>query len=348
MKKPVGIGIIGAGGIARGAHIPAYLAYPDMCKVQAVCDIIPERAKAFAEEYNIPHVYEDYRDLLKLKSVDAVSVCTPNIAHMQPTIDALKAGKHVLCEKPIAMNPTEGAAMVEASRKYGKKLQIGLNLRFEPEQQMIKKAIDEGQLGKIYYARAQALRRRGVPTWGVFTDKAKQGGGPMIDIGVHIIDTTLWFMGHPKPISVTGMTYREFGNRSGHVNEWGPWDPETFTVEDFACGMVRFENGAVLSIESSFCANIDHDVMCSTVLGTEAGACNAPCKIFKEQCGALTEVVPTWMQRGPGSHTREVKSFLESIINDTEVYVTGEQGLMATQIIDAVYKSAETGHEVLL
>lgn len=348
MKQPLGIGIIGAGGIARGAHIGAYQAYPELCKVQAVCDIIPERAKAFAAEYNIPHVYDNYHDLLKLKCIDAVSVCTPNIAHMKPTVDALAAGKHVLCEKPIARNAIEGAEMVAASRKHGRKLQIGLNMRFEPEQQMIKSAIDEGQLGNIYYARAQALRRRGVPTWGVFTDKAQQGGGPMIDIGVHIIDTTLWFMGHPKPVSVTGMTYREFGGRSGHVNEWGPWDPATFTVEDFACGLVRFENGAVMTIESSFCANIERDMAVSTVLGTEAGACNAPCKIFKEQNGALTETQPTWLLRGPSSHTREVKAFLEAIINDTEVYVTGEQGLMATQIIDAVYKSTETGHEVIL
>ncbi len=347
-KAPLGIGVIGAGGIAEGAHLPGYAAYPDLCKIVAVCDTMPDRAKRVAEKFGAEHVFTDYRDMLALKSVDAVSVTTPNAFHKQPTIDSLKAGKHVLVEKPLAMNSAEGAEMVRVARETGMKLQVGLNMRWGSDQQTLKRFIDEGKLGDIYYARAQALRRRGVPTWGVFTEKDKQGGGPMIDIGVHIIDTTLWLMGHPKPVSVSGMSCRKFGHRSGILNIWGPWDPNNFTVEDFACGLVKFENGAAMSIESSFVANLENDVFNSTLLGTEGGAQLSPLKLFREECGALIEVTPTWRPNLPPSHQLEIEAFLKAILEDTEPLVTGEQGLMTQQIIEAVYTSSETGREVLL
>jgi predicted dehydrogenase len=347
VKTPIGIGIIGSGGIAQAAHMPGYAAYPELCRIVAVADIHPEVAKTAAEKFNVPHVFTDYRDLLKLKEVDAVSVCTPNYLHKQPTIDALEAGKHVLVEKPMAMNAQEGREMLEAAKRTGKKLQVALNMRFSTGVRTIKRFIDAGKLGEIYYARAQALRRRGIPGWGVFTQKDKQGGGPLIDIGVHILDATLFFMGHPKPVSVSGMTYTKFGTREGVVGLMGQWDPKTYTVEDFAVGLVRFENDATLVIESSFCANIEHDVFNTTILGTEGGAQLHPLKLFREEEQTLLDITPFGL-REVNSHQQEVHAFLLAIINDTEPEVTAEQGLMATEIIDAIYASAETGREVVL
>ena len=215
MTEPVGIALIGAGGIAQGAHLPAYKKLESEGKVRiiALADIVESTAKAAAEKFDVPRIFSDYREMLLLKEIDAIDVCTPNYVHKQPVLDAFAAGKHVLCEKPIALNAIEGSEMVAAGRKAGKKFQVGLNNRFNSGPLAIKRFIDDGKLGDIYYARAHALRRRGIPGWGVFTQKDKQGGGPLIDIGVHILDLSLWLMGHPKPVSVTGKTYTKFGTR---------------------------------------------------------------------------------------------------------------------------------------
>ena len=238
-KKKLGIGIIGSGGIAQNAHMPGYAAVPDLCKIVAVADVNADAAKVAAEKFNVKHVFSDYKKLLEMDEVDAVSVCTPNYLHHEPTIKAFQAGKHVLCEKPIAMNAREAAEMVAAGRKAKKKFMVGYNLRFAPTNQLLKKYIDAGDLGEIYFARAQALRRRGIPGWGVFIDKSKQGGGPLIDIGVHILDLTLWLLGHPKPVAASGQTYAKFGKRSDIVGFMGQWDYKNFTVEDFAIGLIR-------------------------------------------------------------------------------------------------------------
>src|SRR5215831_8111216 len=241
LAKKVRIGVIGTGGIANGAHLPGYSQIPDECEIFALCDIDPAALNRTAEKYpHVKHKFEDYRKLLEMPEIDGVSVCTPNYVHHQPTVDALKAGKHVLCEKPIAMNAKEGAEMVATARKAGKILQIGYNSRFSPSNQVLQKFIEAGEIGDIYYARAQALRVRGIPGWGVFIDKSKQGGGPLIDIGVHILDLTLWMMGHPKPVSASGITYAKFGHRDDVVGFLAQWDYKNFTVEDFAAALIRF------------------------------------------------------------------------------------------------------------
>jgi predicted dehydrogenase len=354
MTKPVGIGLIGTGSIAQSVHLPAYKKLQDEGKVKivAIADIAPEAGKTASEKFGIDRVFTDYQDLLKLPEIDAVDVCTPNIAHCRPTIDALEAGKHVLCEKPIARNAVEGQAMVEASRKTGKKLQVGLNVRFGSASQAVKRFINDGRVGEIYYARAHALRRRGIPGWGVFTDKEKQGGGPLIDIGVHILDLTLWLMGHPKPVSVTGTTYTKFGTREDVLGLMGKWDPKTYTVEDFAVGFVRFENGATLTLESSFVANLERDVFTTQLFGSEGGVYLDPLapgntRLFREESGALTDTTPQFLP-SIGTHEQEIREFVQAVIDDTPVPVPGEQGLMVTRILDAIYQSAETGKEVSL
>jgi predicted dehydrogenase len=344
--KKLGIGIIGSGGIAQNAHMPGYAAIPDLCEIVAVADSNPEVARQAAEKFGVKRLFTDYQELLALPEVDAVSVCTPNYLHMDPTIKAFEAGKHVLCEKPIAMNAGEARKMVEAARRAGKKFQVGYNSRFAPSNQLLKSYIDAGDLGEIYYARAQALRRRGIPGWGVFIDKSKQGGGPLIDIGVHILDLTLWLMGHPRPVAASGVTYAKFGKRSDIVGFMGQWDHKNFTVEDFASALIRLENGATVVLESSFVANLPEEVHNCTLLGTEGGATTSPLTIVQEKHRSLQTFKPEFPGGSVNTHHAEVKHFVEAIQNDTQPLVTGEHGMMVAQIMDAIYESSEVGHEV--
>jgi len=348
VAKKVRIGVIGTGGIANGAHLPGYSQIPDECEIFAMCDIVPEALATTKAKYpNVTHVVSDYKELLAMPEIDGVSVCTPNFAHHRITMDALKAGKNVLCEKPIAMNAVQGAEMVAEARKAGKILQIGYNSRFQPSNQALKRYIDAGELGDIYYARAQALRVRGIPGWGVFIDKEKQGGGPLIDIGVHMLDLTLWFMGHPKPIAASGITYQKFGTRSDVVGFMGQWDHTKFTVEDFAAALIRFDNGATVMLESSFVANLKQETQNVTLLGTEGGAEAYPLSLTQEKHRTMVSYEP----KIPGgnslnTHYAEMKAFVECIRDGREPLVTGEHGLMVAQIMDAIYKSSEEGKEV--
>jgi predicted dehydrogenase len=350
LAKKVRIGVIGTGGIANGAHLPGYSQIPDECEIFALCDIDPKALAKTSEKYpDVKHKFEDYKKLLEMPEIDGVSVCTPNYVHFQPTVDALKAGKNVLCEKPIAMNAIEGAEMVATAKKAGKFLQIGYNSRFQPSNQTLKRFIDAGELGDIYWSRAQCLRVRGIPGWGVFIDKSKQGGGPLIDIGVHMLDLTLWFMGHPKPVSASGVTYQKFGTRPDVVGFMGQWDYKNFTVEDFASALIRFDNGAAIMLESSFVANLKQEVQNVTLLGTTGGAEAYPLSITQERHRSVFSYEP----KIPGgnninTHYAEMKAFVECIRDKKEPLVTGEHGLMVAKIMDAIYKSAEAGKEVTI
>ena len=349
MAKKVRIGVIGTGGIANGAHLPGYARIPDDCEVFEMCDIEPKALKQTSEKYpNVKHLFEDYKKLLEMDEIDGISVCTPNFAHHQITIDALKAGKDVLCEKPIAMNAVEGKEMVETSRKTGKFLQIGYNSRFAPSSQALKKLIADGEIGEVYYARAQSLRQRGIPGWGVFIDKSKQGGGPLIDIGVHILDLTLWFMDHPKPTAASGVTYQKFGTRSDVVGFMGQWDYKKFTVEDFASALIRFDNGAAICLEASFVANIPQEVHNTTLLGTGGGVTSTPPTITQEKHGSLYTGEQKVPNRDINTHYLEMKAFVECIRDKKQPLVTGEHGLMVAQIMDAIYKSSDEGREVTI
>ncbi len=353
-KKPLGIGIIGTGSITQRRHLPAYLKMQaeGLVRVVALCDIDPAALQAASAQAPDARTVTDYADLLAMPDVNAVGICTPNYLHFQPVLDSFAAGKHVLCEKPLALNAVEGEAMVAAGHAAGKQLQVGLNTRFGAGPQAVKRFVDDGKLGDIYYARAHALRRRGIPGWGTFTQKDKQGGGPLIDIGVHILDLTLWLMGYPKPVSVSGQTYVKFGNRDGVLGLMGQWDPKTFTVEDFAAGFVRFDSGATLSLESSFAANIAANEYHTSILGTEGGAYleplnDAAARVFREESGTLTDTTPVFLP-AVVTHEAELRAFVQALRDDTPVPVPGEQGLRVTRILDALYLSAETGREVRL
>ncbi|MEA3407502.1 MAG: Gfo/Idh/MocA family oxidoreductase [Chloroflexota bacterium] len=346
MPKTIRVGIIGAGGIARHAHVPGYQAQQDV-ELAAICDVVPGKAASLATEHDIPHAYDGCEEMLEEEELDAVSVCTPNFAHKEATLMALEAGLHVLCEKPIAMNVQEGREMVEAARKRDLVLQIGLHRRFEPASRTLKRFVEAGELGDIYYGEATYMRRRGIPSWGVFTQKKYQGGGALIDIGVHTLDLTMWLMGNPKPVAVSGMTYDIFGKRTDVVNTWGPWDPETFDVDDMSVALVRFEGDVTLMLRACWAAHIGGNESETRILGTEGGASMEPLRIFRDVHGAMVDIAPSGLPEVE-PHTEEIAHFIDCVRGEAECLVVPEQVLDVQAVIDAIYKSAEEGREVLL
>ena len=344
----LGIGIIGGGGIAQGVHIPGYQKL-DNVKVIGVSDPFPGAREACKTKFGIENTYEDFEEMLANPDIQAVSVTTPNFLHADATIKALRAGKHVLCEKPLAMNAEEGQAMVDAARETGNKLMCGYNYRFTPEVQCLKKFAEAGEFGDMYFARTIAMRRRGIPGWGLFISKEKNGGGPLIDIGVHMLDSTMHIMGFPKPVKVFGQTFQKFGKRSDVTGLMGQWDYKNFTVEDFAAAQILFENGASLHLESSFVAEQEEaDKMSFQIFGDKGGLSYNPLKMHTEKYGTLLDITPSYLPKNVQSHHKEIASFVDSVINDTPVYTPGEQALEITKIIDAIYKSGETGEAVTL
>lgn len=339
------VGIIGCGGIARAAHVPAYRGHGSHCEIVAVADVDGGRARSFAEEFSIGQSFDDYLDMLEKGQPDLVSVCVPNKLHCSVVIAALESGAHVLCEKPPAMSAQEAQSMAEVAEKAGKFLTYGFHYRHAPEVETLKKFIEGGELGDIYAVRAHALRRRGIPGWGAYTDKGVQGGGPLIDIGIHMLDTAMYLMGYPEPEMLLGSTYTRIGDRPG-VGFLGEWDPEAYSVEDMARGMIRFEGGATIMLETSFAANVEEEeVMQVSLMGDGGGADLFPLKIFQEKHGVLTDLAPTSMSNGK-PYELEIQRFVDSCIAGTEPLSTAREGVTLQRLIDAIYLSAGTGEAV--
>ncbi len=359
MDQKIKVGIIGCGGIANGKHLRAIKNVKEIEPV-AFCDIIEERAIETAKKYGSEDakIYTDYKELLKDESIVAVHVCTPNRSHSFITIDALEAGKHVLCEKPMAKTYAEAKAMYEASVRTGKKLSIGYQSRWRDDALYLKQCCENGDLGEIYYARALAIRRRAVPTWGVFLNEYEQGGGPLIDIGTHALDLTLWMMDNYKPKMVVGTKYKKLGDQKNTANAWGDWDPEKYTVEDSAFGFVVMENGATISVESSWAINIADPIEASTLLaGTKGGAdMFDDLRINYVKNGRQVIEKPNFDAGGVAFYDGcsddpaelECRAFYDAIINDKEVSTKPEQAMVVTQILEAIYESAKTGKPVYL
>ena len=354
------VGIIGCGGIANGKHMPAIME-TKKAKIVAFCDIIVERAVKAKEEYGTEDakVFKDYKELIK-EELDAVYVCTPNRSHSEITVAALRADKNVLCEKPMAINYKEAKKMVDVANETGKILTIGYQYRFRPKNLFLKAECEDGVLGEVYYANAKALRRRAVPTWGVFLNEEEQGGGPLIDIGTHALDMTLWMMDNYKPVSVSGSVYHKLNNEVESANAFGPWDPKEFTVEDSAFGFIKMENGATIVLESSWALNTRDVNEARTVLcGTKAGADTLEGRLrvngVKHDKQYILE--PDLSTGGvaffEGGNSQEDKVveqniFLDAVSGKGEIVVKPEQALVVTQILEAIYESAALGKEILL
>ena len=361
------VAIIGLGFIGTQKHLAGLAQHLDKCEVVAFCDFEVDRAMAAQEKIGSADSYvtTDYREVLADPSIDVVHVCTWNVNHCEITCAALEAGKHVLVEKPMAVTGADARLMVETARRTGKKLSVGFQYRLRKESQFLRKAVDEGRLGEIYAAKAHAVRRKGVPIWGVFTDKSKQGGGPLIDLGGHAIDLALWYMGNYEVESVTGVVNHKLGDKP-EGNMAGPWDPATYTVEDSAFGFVRFTNGASLFVEASWALNVqDSREACVTLCGTEGGADTVQAKTGAEllvtlnnvQGGELVKTQPEVGAAAFGAGGGAMNGFeymggieaglwLEAIANDTDPYVKAEEACVVTEILDAIYTSAETGEPV--
>lgn len=342
--KTLNVGIIGSGNIARSRHAPGW-AQVKQTRLDAVCDIDDPKARRFADDFGADHVFVDYGDLLKRKEIDVVSICTHNMLHAKITIDALRAGKHVLVEKPMTTTVRQAIVMVREARKAKRLLMVGQHMRFSHTAVALKNAIDAMGLGEVYFARAQALRRRRLPSQDTFIEMEKSGGGCLYDIGVHVLDLTLHFMGFPEPVSVSGVVRTALAKRTDIRNRWAEWDREKFDVEDFAMGIVRFANGAVLNLESSWLLNkADGEVMQSSVYGTEAGAEWPACVIYGEKNGELldTKVIP---KRNYIAHTREIGEFADAIRNRRRSPVPPEESVRVVAILEALYRSSVTGRD---
>ena len=343
-NETIGIGVIGTG-IGR-LHIQGYAQCPE-AKVLAICDVNEERARKTAEEFGIPNVFADCGKMLKMAGIDAVSVCTPNCLHADMTIAAFEAGKHVICEKPLAMSPKEGEAMVAAGKKAGKVFMTAFNNRFRGDTQVLKKFIEKGELGDIYYAKTGWVRRKGIPGMGSwFTAKSKSGGGPLIDIGVHVLDLTLWLMGNPKAVTVTGSTYAMFGPMGEGRGGWGVAEKGGFDVEDLAAAFIRLDTGATVMLEASWASHIKGDLIYTNLHGTKGGAEFDPLRVYKDIHGAPVEITPSFPNQS--GHLMEIRHFVDCLVNGKEPIATGEHGLEITRILDAIYRSAETGKEIAL
>lgn len=357
MDKKLKIAVIGAGGICRYAHMPAY-AKMDNVEVIGICDIIESRAQDVAGQYNIPFFCTDYHDILKLDGLDAIDICTPNFYHSVIACEALEAGLNVFCEKPDAISVAEAERMKASAEKSGKVLMVMRNNRYWSSSTFLKKYIEDGKMGDIYAARCGWQRRRGIPgRGGWFTTKALSGGGPLIDLGVHMIDLTMWLMGSPRPVAVSGCTYNKFASSEdlsdSKESAFGDRKADgIFDVEDLAMGFIRFENGACLQIEFSWASNIEAEKTFVELRGSKAGSAwsaQGDLRIYTEENGALVNYLPQIDDRkGMQIHEANLRHFADVLLNGTAPMFVPQQGVNMIKILEAMYKSAEQGKEIAL
>jgi predicted dehydrogenase len=344
--KRLRVGVVGLG-IGR-QHIEGWRQHPQ-AEVVAIADADPARLAQVGEQYGIRRRHADLADMLASTPLDVISICTPNVFHKDLTLQALAAGCHVLCEKPMAMNAAEGEEMLAAAERAGRRLMINFSYRFSAQSRALKAQVDAGVFGDFYFGRSVWHRRRGMPGFGGwFGTKALAGGGPLIDLGVHRLDLALWLMGYPKPTWVMGATYdpiaRELARQAG----------KTFDVEDLAAGFIRFANGATLVLEASWAANIgEAELMETRLLGTKAGLLQKnlnegytfDAHLYTEMNGAQFD-----LHLNPGTATAPsaMHDYAEAILTGQPHPAPGEEGLTVMRLLDAIYESARSGAPVQL
>lgn len=354
MKK-IKVAVIGVGGISF-LHIEPYLKNPDV-ELYAFCDIDEKKLKAKGEKYGITRLYTDAEEMLDaLPEIDAVSVCTSNDAHSKCAVLALNKGKHVLCEKPMARNYAEALEMIKAQEKSGKTLGVGFVRRYGKDAELAKEFIDHGKLGEIYYAKASYVRRNGCPgRW--FGNGEISGGGPLIDLGVHVIDLVRYLCGSPKAVSVYGCTFDKLKNRPNIKSpriflgsDQANTEPDVFNVEDLATALIRFDNGLVLSVETSFTLNTEKDDGAVEIFGTKGGIKFAPeLKLYTEMENYMVDVsFPQPVRFESEAFSAQINGFIDTINGKAQFKGDSQSGLELMRLIDAIYLSAKTGHEVTL
>lgn len=342
------IGIVGAGFIGR-VHMQTF-AETEGVEVVGCTDASPDLAATAAKEHEVPRVFPDADELIGSKEVDAVVIAVPNRLHAPLTVKALEAGKHVLCEKPMALNGAAARQIVEAQRATGKTAMVAHQMRWLAAPMEAHRLADTGELGEIYNAKCGLLRRKNIPGWGSwFTRMAESGGGPLIDLGVHVLDLAVWLMGNPRPVSVFGATYAKFGPERRGLGSWGTpeWDG-IFDVEDLATAMIRMDNGATLTLDVSWAANTKSDNQpWIDLMGTEGGiSMRGDDLTLTTQKFDRPIDVDTTPSSTIGARTLLAKHFAESVRNDTRPISDVVSGLVNNTILDAIYESASTGTSI--
>ncbi|MCK5129139.1 MAG: Gfo/Idh/MocA family oxidoreductase [Clostridiales bacterium] len=349
--KSVSVAIAGCGTIAMMKHLPALK--NNNAKVVALFDKNTKAAasamKAFGSQDTV--IYDDYDSMLKDERIEAVYVLTPNYLHASMTIQALEANKHVFCEKPMATNYEDAKLMIEAKNNSGKLLTIGYQYRQNLDSIYLKKECQEDVFGDIYYAKARAVRRRRIPTWGSFFNKEVQGGGVLIDVGTHALDLTLYMMDNYEPAYCVGTTYNAFSDAKQQANEWGNWDDKTCDVEDAAFAFLVMKNGATVILESSWVLNVCDTCETQTlVAGTKGGGDTFDglrINGIKHNTQYIIRPDVSKTRDKPflpnfTEDDRECEVFLKAVCGEGELCVTAEQAATVTRILEAIYISAET------
>ncbi len=346
MPEAPRIAVIGAGWAARIAHLPAYTA--NSVTPVAIADLNTGVADVEAKKHRIPTVYADWREMIAKEKPDAVSVCVPNVYHRELVLGCLEAGAHVLCEKPLATSVAEAKEMFAAAKAAGKHLMAAQNWRWNENSRAIRRIVDSGDMGEIYYGEATALRRLGIPTWGLFHYKQHSHGGAMLDVGVHMLDLAVYLMNNPAPVRVSAQMATKFGQRPEIAKQLrNAWDPAKFDVEDFAVALVHFENGGSLLLRTSWATHIEGEQFSVRLCGTEAGATTIPPVVYRNHAGIpVDEKLHVAPADWTASYTREIAHWLRVIRGDEQPMVKAEETLNVQRIIEAAYRSAEEGRDV--
>ena len=354
MDRKLRLGVVGTGGIWTACHAPAWKTHPEV-EIVAVCDVVKEKADRWATDTGAKAFY-DHKQMIAEAKLDFVDICTPNLYHSKIAVAALEAGLHVFTEKPDAINPIEAQKMADAAKKSGLTLMAMRNNRWLPQSMWMKKFVDAGNMGEVYTGRCGWIRRRGIPGMGGwFTTKALSGGGPLIDLGVHFLDVAIWLMGDPRPVAVSGCTYRKFAESKVSDSEHSQFgekskDAGTFDVEDLAIGFIRFDNGASLQIEFSWASNIEDEKVFVELRGEKAGATLDfhGMKIFTEGPQGLYDIQPKLEKNPRGEHAMMLYHFVDVLKKRAEPIIKPEHGVNMIKILSAMYESADKGREVQL
>lgn len=346
----VSVGFIGAGNINR-YHMKNAAAAG--LKLVAVADVVETAAADAKQQYAMSKSYTDYKEMLADPEIQGVIIGTPNKFHAEQAIASLNAGKHVFLEKPMAINLAEADAIVAAAKKNGKTVQMGMINRFKGAAQTLKKFVDSGRCGNIYAAHTAWYRRRGIPGFGGwFTTKSMSGGGALIDIGVHMLDLTLYLMGFPKPVAVSGATYNIWKDLGGYTytNMWGaPTPGGKKDVDDYALALIRFDGGQTLQLNISWALNVGsmNPEQVVRVMGDKGGVAleglDTP-MIYTEEAGQIVDIKPQYTNADPG--IEELKQFAAVMRGEMKPIATVEQGRTVQSILDAIYRSGAERKEV--
>jgi predicted dehydrogenase len=354
--------VIGAG--VGALHLGAYALLPDV-EIVALAGLDDDRVRRVAAEYGVPQTYREYEHLLAAPEIDAVSICLPNALHTPVSIAALQAGKHVLVEKPLARNAAEARTIVDAAYAHDRVLMVSFDKRHRADVQWIKQHIDAGGLGRIYYAKAHWMRRAGIPRLGSwFVSKEQAGGGPLIDLGVHVLDIAMYLMGNPLPSTVSATTYAEFGPRG--LKGWAGREQFSdermaYEVEDLATAFIRLQGDGELThrdttllLEASWATHSTAgDDFGVTLYGTEGGVelkvlnytYDNTVRAFADIGGVPVDIAPK-IPKGAGGHAAVIQRFVAAILDGGPAVPSAAEGLLRAELLDACYRSSAAGHEV--